>query len=648
MISVTAAKASAVMSLTESPLEDFPSISAMLKRNAAKFGPQPAVRGEGGLELSHQQLYAMVAANSRVLNSCGIGREDRVAIAMPPGPELAVAFLGVASGASSAPLNPAYLENEFKSHLQDLPAEALIVLHGIDSPARRAAATLGIRVLELNPLEKGGGFFGLSEAPRSANTPREFAGPADVALILHTSGTTSRPKKVPLTQANLCASARNIAFTLQLGPEDVSLLAMPLFHIHGLACLLAALYAGGCNVCVRSFQADRFPEWMDACKPTWFSGVPTMLQAVLDSVRDRSFTESSLRFIRSSSAALPPSVAVGLESVFGVPVIESYGMTEAAHQMASNPLPPRERKVGSVGLAAGPEVTILDSLGSILQNGSVGEISVRGANVMLGYEDNSEANASAFSSGWFRTGDQGYFDDEGYLFIVGRLKELINRGGEKIAPREIDEALLAHPEVRQAVAFAMPHSSLGEDIAAAVVLRSNASCTEAELRAFLLDNLAAFKVPSCIVFLDDLPKGPTGKIQRIGMADRLASVLTHAYEAPSSDMEKYVAATIGEVLGRERIGREDNFFLLGGDSLRATQVIVRLQQSQSLELPVPLLFRLPTPALLAAYLEELISSREIESLAATLAALPLDHQARLLDEAEFIDAIQTSGKTSKP
>jgi oxalate---CoA ligase len=635
------------MSLTESLAEDLDSTAAVLECNAAKFGARTAIRGEGGMELSHRELYSMVAANVSVLNSCGIGRGDRVAIALPPGPDLAVAFLGVAAGACSAPLNPAYLEGEFKTHLQNLPAKALIVLRGVDSPSRRAAAALGIRVLELNPVEDGGGFFGLFGVASSAKRGPEFARPADVALVLHTSGTTSRPKRVPLTQANLCTSARNIASTLQLGPDDVSLSAMPLFHIHGLACLLAGLCTGGCCVCVGSFDADRFLDWMETWKPTWFSGVPTMLQAVLDSVRDLSFTASSLRFIRSSSAALPPPVAAGLERVFGVPVIESYGMTEAAHQMASNPLPPRKRKSGSVGLPAGPEVRILDQLGTILESGGVGEVAVMGPNVMRGYENNPEANASAFSSGWFRTGDQGYLDDEGYLFIAGRLKELINRGGEKVAPREIDEALLAHRVVRQAVTFAMPHSSLGEDIVAAVVLQNNASCTEAELRAFLLDRLAPFKVPSCIVFVDDLPKGPTGKVQRIGMADRLASIFTHTYEAPVSDMEKLVAATIGEVLGREAIGREDNFFLLGGDSLRATQVLVRLQQSLTLELPMPLLFRLPTSTLLAAYLEELVSFREIELLAASLAALPRERQTRLLDEAEFTTATPPDGNTGK-
>jgi acyl-CoA synthetase (AMP-forming)/AMP-acid ligase II/acyl carrier protein len=467
-------------------------------------------------------------------------------------------------------------------------------------------------------------------------TAPAYAGPEDIALMLHTSGTTSRPKRVPLSHANLCASAHNIAATLELQPGDLCLTVMPLFHIHGLvACVLAPLGAGGSCVCVRSFQADQFPGWLEVFKPTWVSAVPTMHQAILDCARDISIPPGSLRFIRSSSAALPPTVMAGLEKVFGVPVIESYGMTEAAHQMASNPLPPRVRKAGSVGLPSGPRIAILDEAGKELESGCRGEVAIMGPNVTRGYENNPEANASAFSAGWFRTGDQGYLDEEGYLFITGRLKEIINRGGEKIVPREIDEALLLHPAVSQAVAFAVPHPSLGEDIAAAVVLHAGASCSEAEIRAFLFDRLPPFKVPSRIVLLDNVPKGPTGKIQRIGMAERLAKLLVIAYEEPVSDMEKLVAATIGGVLGRDRIGRHDNFFALGGDSLRATQVIVRLKQSLALDLPAPLLFRLPTPALLGARLEELAASREMEIIEAALAALPPEERANLLDDAEL-------------
>jgi non-ribosomal peptide synthetase component F len=340
-----------------------------------------------------------------------------------------------------------------------------------------------------------------------------------------------------------------------------------------------------------------------------------------------------LRFIRSSSAALPPPVLAALETTFGVPVIESYGMTEAAHQMASNPLPPRVRKPGSVGLAAGLEIAILDAAGTQLAMGGVGEVAIRGPSVTRGYAHNPAANAAVFIGGWFRTGDQGYLDQEGYLFLTGRLKELINRGGEKIAPREIDDVLLAYPGVRQAVAFAVPHPTLGEDVAAAVVLQSDARVGEAELRAFAAERLPAFKIPSRIVFVHDLPKGPTGKLQRIGLADRLAAALAVTFEKPATGTEQLVADTIGAVLGRERIGRSDNFFSLGGDSLHATQVLARLETALEISLSLPLIFRYPTPAQLACHLERLRET-EIAALAAELDQLTPAEQDALLKHCE--------------
>ena len=606
----------------------------MLEQNAAYFGASAALLCDGDEPLSHQRLWDQAAMTVPSLNRLGVGRGDRVAIVLPQGPDLAVTFLAVAAGATAAPLNPAYVRKEFLFYLEDLQARALILPKGSDSPARAAADSLGTPVIELVPGKNGAERFHLSGVARPLEAPAGLAEADDVALVLHTSGTTSRPKMVPLTHANLLASVRHIGSTLQLQPTDRCLNVMPLFHIHGLVtCVLASLGAGGSTVCTRAFGAERFPGWLEQWKPSWYSAVPTMHQAILAHARARPVQplRSSLRFIRSSSAALPPPVMAGLEEAFGVAVIESYGMTEAAHQMASNPLPPRTRKPGSVGLAAGPEVAILDEAGKTLASGCTGEVAIRGPNVTRGYANNPEANAMAFCGGWFRTGDQGYLDGEGYLFITGRLKELINRGGEKIAPREIDEVLLAYPGVRQAVAFAVPHPSLGENIAAAVVLKEGAVGCEAVLREFALDRLPAFKVPSRIILVNDVPKGPTGKIQRIGLADRLAAALVVAYEAPASDMERLVAATICEVLGREVVGRHDNFFSLGGDSLRATQVLTRLGQSLGFQIPVPAIFRCPTPALLANKLD-LMREPEIDALAAELEKLPPEERASLLND----------------
>ena len=474
--------------------------------------------------LTHAALRRHMAATRAALNRFGIGRRDRVAIVLPNGPEMATTFLCVAAGATTAPLNPGYRESEFDFYLRDLDARAIILEAGEDGPARAAAVALKIPVIELRARAEAAGLFDLVG---DAGEPPAMPGPAeadDTALVLHTSGTTSRPKIVPLSQRNLCASARNIVDSLTLTPTDACLNIMPLFHIHGLmAAVLSSLAAGASVHCSPGFNALKFFAWMARARPSWYTAVPTMHQAILArAARNRSIVAGArLRLIRSSSSSLPPQVMAGLEEVFGAPVIESYGMTEASHQMTSNPLPPAVRKPGTVGRAAGPEVAIMSEDGTLLPPGAVGEIVIRGENVTAGYENNPTANAAAFTDGWFRTGDQGVLDAEGYLSITGRLKEIINRGGEKISPREVDEVLLDHPAVAQALTFAMPHLKLGEEVAAVVVLREGAEADARALRDFAAARLAEFKVPRRIVFLDEIPKGATGKLQRIGLADKL-------------------------------------------------------------------------------------------------------------------------------
>ena len=366
----------------------------------------------------------------------------------------------------------------------------------------------------------------LAEAARAGERAATtgFAAPADTALVLHTSGTTSRPKIVPLSHENVTASARHIGKTLQLTPADRCLNIMPLFHIHGLiAAVLSSLGAGASVWCAPGFNALKAFSWLEEVDPTWYTAVPTMHQTILARAPRNAeiLAKLKLRLIRSSSASLPPQVMTALEETFGCPVIESYGMTEAAHQMASNPLPPAARKPGSVGIAAGPEVAIMDDAGDLKPQGEIGEVVIRGPNVTKGYESNPSANDAAFSNGWFRTGDQGVLDEEGYLRLTGRLKEIINRGGEKVSPLEVDEAIMDHPAVAQCVTFAMPHKSLGEDVAAAVVLREGQTADESEIRKFVQGKLADFKTPRRVIILDEIPKGATGKLQRIGLAAKL-------------------------------------------------------------------------------------------------------------------------------
>jgi acyl-CoA synthetase (AMP-forming)/AMP-acid ligase II len=484
-----------------------------------------AIGAPGRDPLTYAGLRQLASSVASSLNALGLGRNDRVAIVLPNGPEMAAAFVAIGSACTTAPLNPGYRADEFEFYLSDLNARALVVEAGSDSPAVQVARSLGVPIVELVADASGpAGTFRLQGASTGPAANGGLAGPDDIALVLHTSGTTSRPKIVPLTQRNVTASAANIQDTIALASGDRCLNIMPLFHIHGLiAAVLSSLRAGASVHCTPGFNALRFFSWMDEVQPTWYTAVPTMHQAILTRVeRNRdSIERSKLRLIRSSSSSLPPQVMVELEEVFGAPVIESYGMTEASHQMTSNPLPPRERKPGSVGVQAGPDVSIMDEDGNLLPLGSTGEVVIRGKNVTLGYESNPKANAEAFTNGWFRTGDQGEMDAEGYLRITGRLKEIINRGGEKISPREVDEVLMDHPSVAQVVTFAMPHAMLGEEVAAAVVLREGANATERELRDFVSARLADFKVPRKVLMLDEIPKGATGKLQRIGLAQKL-------------------------------------------------------------------------------------------------------------------------------
>ncbi len=498
-------------------------IAELLEIGAAESS---AFTAPGRSPLTYSELRAHVAESVAALNRIGIGRGDRVAIVLPNGPEMASAFLAVAAGAAAAPLNPAYQQNEFAFYMQDLKTKALLVAQGSQSPAVAAADELGIPVLEtaVSENDPAGRFIIKSALPEQSPTAGGMAQADDVAMLLHTSGTTSRPKIVPLLQRNICASAANIRRTLALTPDDHCLNVMPLFHIHGLMAALTATMSAGASVCCTpGFDALQFFGWLEAEKPSWYTAVPTMHQAILSRAkRNQAIVAAArLRFVRSSSASLPPQVLHALEETFHAPVIEAYGMTEASHQMTSNPLPPQKQKVGSVGIAFGLEVAIMDAAGNLLPAGAVGEIVIKGRNVTPGYENNPEANAANFTNGWFRTGDQGVMDADGYVTIRGRLKEIINRGGEKVSPREVDEALMDHPAVQQVVVFGMPHKRLGEEVAAAVVLKDGSDVGERELREFAAGRLANFKVPRKIVILDEIPKGPTGKMQRIGLAEKL-------------------------------------------------------------------------------------------------------------------------------
>jgi acyl-CoA synthetase (AMP-forming)/AMP-acid ligase II len=479
---------------------------------APDFAGRPAVViPDGPPPVTYAGLRGQVDTLAEALRRGGLRPGDPVSIVLPNGLEFLTTFLAVTMArAIAAPLNPAYKVEEFRFYMEDAGVRAAIVPPG-DHPAREAAAQLRVPVWEarLDPsgavrLEGppvGAAWSGQPHAPR----------PDDVALFLHTSGTTSRPKGVPLTHQNLTTSIRNIVRTYGLTPDDIGLIVMPLFHVHGLlGATLSTLHAGGTVVIPPRFSAAGFWPLAAAHRVTWYSAVPTIHQILLD--RADAAPRRGLRFIRSCSSALAPAVFARLEERFGAPVLEAYGMTEAAHQMASNPQPPGARKPGTVGRGTGVAITILNEEGQEQPPGTAGEVAIRGANVTAGYHNNPAANADVFTNGWFRTGDQGVLDADGYLTLTGRLKELINRGGEKISPLEVDAVLLEHPAVAEAVSFAVPDPKYGEEVHGAVVLKGEADADG--LVAFCRDRLADFKVPKRIYITQALPRTATGKIQR--------------------------------------------------------------------------------------------------------------------------------------
>ena len=503
----------------------------------------PAIRVPDGPNITYESLRSQVHFLADQLNGLGVGHGDTVAISLPNGLESIISLLAVtAAGATAAPLNPAYMADEFRFYLEDTDSRALITSSQGGEEARKVASASTIKIGASIDAE-GRVSFSIQEAKLEAQESPVAAGllgPDDMALKLHTSGTTSRPKRVPLTHANLAISARNVAKTYRLTAEDVSLCVMPPFHIHGLvASTLATFLSGGTVVLPTRFNPLNFWPVVQEHGVTWFSAVPAMHQILVNRARGRKSSGSmpggyqGLRFIRSCSAPLLATTLVEMEELFGAPVLEAYGMTEAAHQMTSNPLPQAGRRVpGSVGRGTGVSIAIMDQEGMILAPGARGEVVIKGPTVIRGYENNPEANAASFTDGWFRTGDEGIIDSEGYLTLVGRLKELINYNGEKVSPCEIDEVLLAHSSVAEAVSFGLPHPIHGEEPCAAVVLQAPA--TQADLVAHCRKYLTGFKCPKVIHIVDAIPRTATGKVQRRVAAAAFTGGTTLAPPRPMS------------------------------------------------------------------------------------------------------------------
>jgi acyl-CoA synthetase (AMP-forming)/AMP-acid ligase II len=613
-------------SLDARPCVPFSCLPHLLEHQARRIPDAPAILAPGRAPLTYRRLYQHINMMGRTLRAAGIGGRDRVAVVLPNGPEMPVAILAVAACAACAPVNPAFGTEELDRYFADLQPRALITQAETDSPARRVALSRGVRVIELSTApEMEAGLFELTGELGDAQS-HEKVSPNDVALLLPTSGTTSRPKIVRQTHANICTSAYLTGAALALTETDRCLNVLPLFHGHGLtATVLASLAAGASVVCTPGFDVKRFSVWLTSFRPTWYSAVPTMHQAILaQPPHDRErLADSRLRFVRSSSAPLAPRIFTELERTFDTSVIEWYGMTETTSSpITCNPLPPRQRKAGSVGVPVGLDVAIMDEEGTLLTRGQTGEVVVRGASVTSGYDGDPKATKAAFAGDWFKTGDLGFFDADGYLFLVGRMREIINRGGEKVAPQEVDEVLLEHPAVAEAVTFAVPHATLGEDVASAVVLRSHCVATPKDIRQFAIGRIADFKVPRQVLIVTELPKGPTGKVKRVGLAAKLGlesgGVMPRTFLAPRTSLEKELAGIWATVLQIEQVGIHDDFFALGGDSLLATQVLAHIHTILLLDVEVSCFFEAPTVAEMAQHLEALIDSGQARRLSSAI------------------------------
>ena len=558
-----------------------------------------ALLAAGRRSLRYDELAQQILAIGACLAGEGVHAEDRVALALPNGPELGVAILGVASYATCIPMDFRRSEREVCESLTSLRANRLIVPAAGADAHRRAAHSAGVRCIDICwDASMPAGCFVLGG--RTA-TPMSHNGGDAIALVLQTSGTTAEPKRVPLTHAQLCTSAATVAATLTLNSGDRCLNVMPLVHVHGLvAALLASLHAGASVACMPEFIEGRFTEWLREFDPTWFSAVPTVHQAIArELARGSGVSGSRLRFARSASSALPPRLAATLETALGIPVIEAYGMTEAAHQIASNPLPPLSRLPGSVGMATGTDVAIMSPAGDLLEPRAVGQVVIRGSSVITRYDDAPEVDARSFHRGWFLTGDLGWLDEDGRLRLSGRLKDVIDRGGEKVSPQEIEAVMLEHEAVAECAVFGVAHPTLGEDVAAAMVCAEGAPVEAGVVRDWLFERISPAKMPSHVIVVDELPKGSTGKLDRASVARRFASLLAPAFVEPRGDIESLVCAMFSQILAADRVGAHDNFFLLGGDSLRGGQLLARIGKQFGVALTLAALFKLPTPAQLA-------------------------------------------------
>lgn len=599
----------------------------VIKAQAARMGGQPAVLAPGRRALTFARLWEHMDAMRLRLGQLGVGRGDVVANVLPTGPDAAIASLCVSSCATAAPLNPDLTPAEYASLFDELAPKIVLAPPGQGQPAREAARAANIPVIDVLA-EPEAGLFSLRGQSPQAHSAHDASpvGPGDTAYIISTSGSTARPKLVPLSHSVLCSTAAGSSQRLALTPADRCLSFSPQFHLLGFSTgLFIPLSAGGSTAYTNGFQADQFFRWLDEFRPTWLVAVPAILREILEKAPryEEVIKRSSIRFLRAGGAPLPRPVVEQIEALFRAPLLQVYGLSESPN-IAMDGVG-AERRRGSCGQPSCAEVLIVDAAGVPVPRGETGEVVVRGPVVIDGYFRNPELTRTVFRNGWFHTGDLGYLDADNFLFLTGRASEFINRGGEKVSPLEVDQALMLHPSIADAVTFSVPHDKLGEDIAAAVVLRAGATLTAAELQKFVAARLAMHKLPRQIFFLDKLPVGPTGKVQRSKMCQHVSARGNPSQPAddngqPRNAGEQRVAELFAQVLHRDRVGIHDNFFDLGGDSLAAVECALLLEEEFGrMDLSGSVFLWAPTPALMSAAMAD---SQRLESESGVLPFQP--------------------------
>lgn len=585
-------------------------IASILREQSVSSADAVALEYLNG-QLTYAELWALVQETVSVIHHTlppTSGRRQRIAIVHDNGPGMAVLLLGICSAATALPFNPSYSISELRSRFISTQLDGLVLPESGFDEVEALANELTIPILRI-----------AWDKPSRQVSPIslediELSSPDDLAIVLLTSGSTGKSKAVPLTHRNVCVSAFEVCKSLQLGEQDKCLCMWEQYHIGGLVdLLLAPLMSGGTVIVTSGFSVENFFDLLVKARPTWFQGVPTTLGELKSRANkyDVIPANTSLRLLRSVAAPLPAALQNEIEQLFNVPVLQTFGMTEAGPLITSTLLPPYQQKLGSVGSPCGTKIAIYSLSGSLLLAGEEGEVAIQGSNVFSGYENDDKTTPSQFRNGWFFTGDLGYLDKDGDLFLTGRIKQLINRGGEKINPQEVDNQLITHPDIASAACFSTPHPTLGEDIMAAIVFQKGRSCETADIREYLREKLTSFKIPSRIVIVDEIPHNSLGKVDRAETAKLVEqqTVKNNSTSLPSTPVEKDLAEIWAAELDLDNIGLEDDFFERGGDSLSSVRIVLAVEKYFNLKMPEKDIFALTSVGRMAKYIEKVLDSR---------------------------------------